>query len=368
MNVVILTGRFGEGHYSAAVAVEEELRRKMPEDNIEVIDVVQYVFPRSCKLIYKVFNYLVNKCSRVYNLFCKITERDSHIPLRHIIAYKVEKLLYSYEADMVIVTVPIFAKYVAEYKKKTKSTIPLYTYITDITVRDEWIADTMEMYFVGGEDAKKALLAKGISEKCIRISGIPVKQAFHETKDYYYLSWERELLIMGGGLGLIPRWRELLCKVSQMKQVHITIITGHNERLLKTIQQEFPQYKYPQIDAIGYTDKVDQYMKQADLILTKPGGITTFEAIYCQTPLFILRPFLTQEIGNANYIANNNIGYVVWSNYQDYITEIKQLLEDRDRLQVMQRNMRALRTQFEAVSPYEIDYKKEGEDLCKLCS
>ena len=92
---------------------------------------------------------------------------------------------------------------------------------------------------------------------------------------------------MGGGLGLIPRAEELLSALDAASDLHVTVITGQNESLRRELTKSYPSF-----EVIGFTQKVAQYMARADLLLTKAGGITTFEAIHTGTPMCLLRPFL----------------------------------------------------------------------------
>ena len=80
------------------------------------------------------------------------------------------------------------------------------------------------------------------------------------------------------------------------------------------------------LQLFGYTNEVYKYIEKAELIITKPGGITLFEAIYSKTPIFVLRPFLSQEIGNAKFIEKNEIGTVVWDKSENTTQDILNLL------------------------------------------
>lgn len=84
---------------------------------------------------------------------------------------------------------------------------------------------------------------------------------------------------MGGGLGLLPSSEALLRTLNSQEEIEATVICGHNEKMLAMVRE-----KYPAIAAVGYTDQVDKYMGEADLLVTKAGGLTTFEAIAAGTP------------------------------------------------------------------------------------
>ena len=74
MNILILTGRFGMGHYSAAEAIKQELLLTNADENVTIIDIMDYIAPALGDFIYKDFNFLVSKCSKLYNFLNEITE------------------------------------------------------------------------------------------------------------------------------------------------------------------------------------------------------------------------------------------------------------------------------------------------------
>lgn len=356
MNILILTGRFGMGHCSAAEALRQEILLKEPEAKVDVVDIIDYMLPGCNNIIYGGFNFMVSKCSGVYNFLNKVSEKCSRAPFKRAFIKKVEELLKTFEPKLIISTLPVCSQYISAYKSMRYCTIPLHTYITDITAHEEWIAQNTDMYFVGSKSTKNILISKGVPAEKIVISGIPVKPAFRNNSVNRKKQSTKEVLIMGGGLGLIPSSEMLLKRLSENKSIHITIITGKNQKLFSKIKKEFPE-----IEVVGYTSKVYEYMRKANIVITKSGGITTFEAINCQTPLYVIKPFLSQELGNAQYIESLNIGRVLWSENTDAAEDILSLIENKKLLSKMQDNMRKLRTHLDQRSPLSFCRYKGGE-------
>ena len=342
MNIIILTGRFGMGHIKAAEAIKEQLEAENPNTSVEIIDFIDYMFPALSKGIYKTFNFMVSRCSGLYNAINKAAGKNSGVPMKLTFIRRIDKLIKEHHADAIVVAFPVCSQYISSYKRMRRCQIPLYTYITDITAHEEWIAPGTDKYFVGDESTKNALLSKGVSGDRVVVSGIPVRRCFFQESEEQ--NGCREILIMGGGLGLIPSSEEFLQKLSRQTDVHITVITGKNEKLRKTLSEKFPQ-----MNIIGYTDKVSAYMRQADLLVTKAGGITTFEAIAAGTPLYIIKPFLEQEFGNAKYIEGNNIGRVLWDRQADEAEDILELVNDRKLLGDMKKNMETISEAFQHI-------------------
>lgn len=336
MNILILTGRFGMGHIKAAEAIKEQIITENPSCNVEIIDFIEYMFPAISKGIYRGFNFLVSRCSGLYNAINKAAGKNSGVPMKLTFTKRIDRLLEEHKADAVVVAFPVCSQYISSYKRMRRSSIPLYTYITDITAHEEWIAPGTDKYFVGDITTKNALLSKGVSEDKIAVSGIPVRRAFYGIgkEEVSEKEGKKEVLIMGGGLGLIPSSERFLHRLSARSDIRVTVITGKNEKLRRELSEKFPK-----LNIIGYTEHVDRYMQRADLLVTKAGGITTFEAIASETPIYIIKPFLEQEFGNAKYIEGHNIGRVLWDVNADEASDILRLIDDNSLLNTMKKNM-----------------------------
>lgn len=135
---------------------------------------------------------------------------------------------------------------------------------------------------------------------------------------------------MGGGLGIMPELNDILCTLHEMPGVKTTVITGKNQKLYETWKG-----CYDDIEVHGYVDQIGEFMRKADLVITKAGGITLFEILHSQVPMFIIRPFLEQEIVNARYAQKKGFARVVWDKKEDFAVELRKLLEDSRELEKM---------------------------------
>lgn len=341
--ILILTGNFGMGHRCVAEAIRQQLAAMHIHAQIQVLDLMDALFPNSSALMYRGFAQMVHYCPSLYNQLNRITGRCSTLPMQSWIADKMKELLK--DAEIVVSTFPLCAQFAAMYKRKYHASIALYTYITDIGAQDEWIVPDTDLYFVGAQETKLDLLYKGVAPHRIHVCGIPVRQDFLHPVGQAR-GGKTEILLMGGGLGLLPSAEDCLSILSRCDSVHVTVITGKNQALYDTLR-----VKYPEITVIGYTEQVAQYMQRADVLVTKSGGATTFEAIHSETPLYILQPFLVQEFANARYIEQHRIGCVAWKKSQTIAQDILALAQDSSRLHEMKRNMHALKQSWEEICP-----------------
>ena len=346
------------GHVKCAEAIAEEIYASRPDASVTTVDVMDYLFPHLSKAIYKGFSLLVTKLPGMYNHLNRAAGKHAGVPMKNTIAAKLDRLIAETQPDLIISNLPVCSKYISAYKELRVCTVPLFTYITDITVHDEWIADKTDLYFVGDESTGNVLISKGVSAEKIVVSGIPVKRVFKSAfKDGTLKDQEKadtgthtkkRLLIMGGGLGLVPGGSRLLKRLNEETCFEVTLITGKNRSLEKRARR-----KYENINVVGFTDKIADYMAAADLVLTKPGGITTFEAIASRTPMYIADPFLEQEMGNARFIESKNIGRVVWSRDCDVASDIINFLKDTALIDTMKENMAKLCQSFSCPNPMQ---------------
>ncbi len=343
MNVLILSGRFGFGHNSVAEALRGDIRKINDDINIEVVDLIEYLYPEVSELVYKTFDTVVKRYHDIFNIFYKLTEEleiDMKIKGSKVIR-KIEKLLEVNKPDLIISTLPICAQTMSQYKSKTSITIPLVTCVTDLSLHTEWIAPNTDYYLVPSIEIKDILVERGLKEKNIYVVGVPVRQDFRREVTKELTGRAKNVLIMGGGLGLLPNMDKMLKDLNILTAVKKTIITGRNQKAFK----KFTNAKYTNTEVIGYTDKIFDYMVESDLIITKAGGVTLFEAIHTETPLFVITPFLEQEKLNAEFIERENIGRVIWDEDTSN-DELIELIFNADELKIMRDNIKRVKNEF----------------------
>jgi UDP-N-acetylglucosamine:LPS N-acetylglucosamine transferase len=341
MRILVLTGKFGMGHISAAEAVKEELEKGRDDVTTDVVDLVEYLFPAWSKLIYSGFDLIAGKFNKLYNALNCVDGRSASMPLKAWFIERFQCLLDEHEPDILVSTWPVGSRYIGAYKNITGNEIPYITCITDISSHSEWISDSTNAYIAGDEISKSELSSKGVPAERIFVGGVPVRQAFkQEGKEKYGCA--KEILIMGGGLGLIPGIEDMLEQIEKIEGLHTTVITGLNEKMREELTG-----KYLNTTVLGYTDNVAAFMKKADLIITKAGGITLFESIYTETPMLVIDPFMEQEKNNAAYIERHGIGKVMRRKNDDLTDTLREILDQNGEHEKMVRNMRAIKYKIE---------------------
>ena len=346
MKIIIMSGKFGMGHMTTALAIKQQIDYYKLDIDVEIIDWMNYVSPKLAEKYYSLFTLIVNKGSRLYNIRYRFLEnkRTNQKPeLSTYFKWHFMKLIKQKNPDLIISTIPICSQIVSLYKEKEGSTIPLITCVTDITGHSEWISKNTDIYMVGSPSVKEKFITKGVSPDKIFVTGIPTRLEFIKNvtvrKEKIY-NLQKKILIMGGGLGILPVDLEFYDTLDNLTDFEVTIITGKNEKLYHQLTA-----KYKNIKILGYIHNIYDYMKQSDVVITKPGGVTTFEAINTEVPIIALHPYLQQEIHNAEFIKEMNIGAVIYGYGMNCVDEIIKLL-DRDQLDYYRYNIKRVKKLF----------------------
>lgn len=356
MEILILTGKFGMGHWSAALSIQEQLEREGHQ--AQVVDFFAYALPETAPALYRGFNLLVTYGGGIYNLFHRMKRNaEGEVPLASQFTRRLAGLLAVTRPDVVVSTHPVCSGVVARYKAERTSALPLVTCVTDITSHSKWIHPGTDRYLVAGEDVKTALVRKGVDAERVTVTGIPVRAQF--SSELRRMDGPRQLLIMGGGLGLMPRKDSFYEALNALPGVHTTILTGKNQKLYDRLAG-----KYENIEVVAFTDRVYEYMGRAHLMLSKPGGITTFEAIAAQLPMLAWEPFLEQERENARFLVAHGLGRVVPKDEEDCLAAIRACIHDDVLLERMSAAMGEMNTALRRQAIGLVIRQLAGQEVC----
>ncbi|MBP7217091.1 MAG: galactosyldiacylglycerol synthase, partial [Candidatus Omnitrophica bacterium] len=253
---------------------------------------------------------------------------------------KLKNLFDRFQPDIVACSQAFPCGMVADYKKTYQSNLPLIAVLTDFVPHDYWIYDTINAYVVPSQEIGDRLVQKGIPQEKIKPFGIPFDPKFNipVAKEPVLASLglaenATTILIMGGGQGLGPIQTILDSLNLVSGNVQYIIITGTNKKLFNVLQKKVKTF--PRKTALlPFASNVNELMAAADIIITKPGGITTAEALTKHLPMIIVQPIPGQEENNTRFLTQKKAALRV----EDPSTiheAIEQLLRDPQQLNTM---------------------------------
>ena len=213
--------------------------------------------------------------------------------------------------DVVVCTHAFPTGAMAEYKRMFDDAPPVVGIVTDFAVHAFWMHDNVEGYCVATEAMRDAMIARGVRSSRIVVSGIPVDARFARTeesaaslRDRLGLPKDRYLaLMMGGGLGFGPMERMLHSLEGLDAPLAAVVIAGRNSRMERRVLAAAETVNYP-VRVLRFVDNVYDYMHAADAFVTKPGGLSTAEALAAEVPMVLCKPLPGQEERNARILTD----------------------------------------------------------------
>ena len=371
--VLICSASVGGGHVRAAEAIGLALKELAPDTMVKNIDVLEYAW-WSFRWLYKRGYFgLVNSAPALYAALYDYMDR----PRRHDPSWsdgvrkwwerlnmgRYFKLLHGEQWDFIVHTHYLSAEVLCWPRHKGKIKIPQCVVTTDFDTHRLWAAEPTEHYFTGNEDAGLYLQSFGVSADKISVTGVPIHPVFSSLLDRKAclasqgLTGDRPVILqLAGGFGLGPIEGIFHALLTVETPIELVVVAGHNEAAKKKLEAiEVPERHKVRI--IGFTTKIHELMAVADLVVSKPGGLTTSEALACGAAMAIVNPIPGQEVRNADYLLENGAAVKV-NNTFTLARKVGALLADRSRLEALKQNAKRLGRPKAAydIARYVLDY------------
>jgi len=341
--ILIISSDTGGGHRSAAQAIAEGLEKLRHGDSsvVRIVRAVEESHHLTDKLV-NVYNWtLRNKQHWMKYVYWAINrfrpETRKFIQNRGMRYLKIhfEKWCPHIVVSVHPLTQHVFGRILRELK--LTSQIPLVTIVTDPCYGfwRGWACDDVSLYLVANEEARRQLIDYGVPSEKIKISGLPLHPKFCEVDETVAQNARRAfgldpnkftIFVNAGwvGGGNIPKiFKEL---VRGELDVQAIFLAGKNEELRKEAVEIASRAKFP-VKVIGYSDQVETLMQSANVMISKLGGLTTFEALACRLPIIAdaTTPPMPQEAGTVQLIAKRGAG-ILLEKASDIVPTIQSLI------------------------------------------
>ncbi|MDQ3713388.1 MAG: glycosyltransferase [Acidobacteriota bacterium] len=351
--VLILSAAVGAGHLRAAEAVEKAFKQLGAAEEIRNIDVLNYTNPLFRRLYGKAYIDMVNTMPEVlgwmYDSLDKPWQNERRrLALDRLNTQPLIKLLKDYKPDIAVCTHFLPAEIISWLKGKGKINFPQAIVVTDFDVHALWLCHQYEQYFVAMTETRIHLEKLGIPPEKITVSGIPIDPVFAEVKDKFEMrekyGLEKDkltILVSAGGFG-VGNIKHLLQALSELETpAQVLAICGRNEELkikLEKLSVEELNNQTVSFKPIGYTTAMDEYMSASDLIVGKPGGLTTSEALAKNLIFVVVNPIPGQEERNSDHLLEQGCA-IRCNNLPTLAYKIDALVKDKERFELMKQNV-----------------------------
>ena len=381
--VLIMSASTGGGHNRAARAIKEELTNKSIDGitiDCEIIDSLKIVNGTMDKLISRGYEKSAKYTPKAWGGVYKLTESNlisrnefKDNPLTSLISRKLKKLIEVKKPDLIIGTHPFPMIALSTLKKHSQlsknnelSTFtesfhkyyqnldipPLITVLTDYTTHSAYIQNEIDYYIAGHEYVKELLIEDGIEAEKIKPYGIPVEKSFLTNRSRETVLSELNLdpnkftvLLMGGSFGAGSIKDTLSELISIDRDFQIIVITGRNKSLKEKLEKNLMSHEQSidkNICVLGFTDKMNDLLSAVDILVSKPGGLTTTESLLKEVPMIVPYFIPGQEEENLDFLSNCGASLRTSKKYTLSII-LKVLIDNPDRIEMTKENIRSIK-------------------------
>ena len=381
--VLIMSASTGGGHNRAARAIKEELESRTIDNmsiECEIVDSLKLVNNTMDKVISRGYEKSALYTPKAYGSVYRFSETTiasknefKTNPLTSLMARKFKHLLNESTPDLIIGTHPFpmialstlkknnnihsLSRSESFYKSTKVDIPPMISVLTDYTTHSTWIQNEIDYYIVGHEYVKELLVYEGVDSEKVKAFGIPVEKSFLSHRDRETVLTELGLspekltvLLMGGsfGAGNIKETLEDLITID--RDFQILVITGRNEHLKDKLSKMLDSTIHNKnICLLGYTNKMNDILASIDVLISKPGGLTTTEALLNDVPMIVPYFIPGQEEENLDFLTNCGAALRTTKKYSLPVL-LKVLIEDPSRLDNLRKNIKSIRKFDSAVN------------------
>lgn len=370
MKILIFYASYGGGHLNAAKSIKEYIDINYTNCKTELVDCMKYVNKPIEAITTAAYRELAKKMPWAWG---KIYDDSQSGPLAHIssrsnqiFAIKLLTLLREKNPDLIISTHPFGSQMCGYLKRKGKISSKIATIMTDFAPHDQWIVEneSVNYFFVAHDKMKEYLVNKGIPNKKVFSTGIPISLRFLNTYDRTKIlkqldlkDGKKNILLFGGGefgLGRETTLEVFDNLINNFNDIQVIAISGKNKKMKEEFEKIVTENsKQKNVTILSFTDNIPEIMSVCDLVISKPGGLTTSESLASNLPMIIINPIPGQEEENAKFLENNGVG--IWIRKDSTSLDVlKSVINNPETLLKMKENTKKLAK------------KHSTENICKI--
>ena len=313
--VLLITGSFGNGHIQVSNNLKDEFKKNYSSDVLIVeSDLFLEAHPNLTPILKEMYLYSFSYFRDIYGYLYYAGKRHKNMSSYRYFSYNyLRKLVEKESPDIIVSVFPTPALSLLE-----STDIPIVNIVTDYYYHKSWLTKNAYRYFVANEDSKMAFVEAGVNSDKVKVFGIPINTNFDEKVDKK--SWYEEnnlllnkktILLSAGAFGVTNNFEDVISNIMDIGNLQVVIICGKNNQFKMRLEKNFEGKK--DIEIIGYTNDMREWMQTSDVLITKAGGVIISEALASTIPLILLNPVPGQERENAKYFERNGLAKIAYT-------------------------------------------------------
>lgn len=369
MKILLLSITAGQGHHQTAKAIAQYFE-KNGHEAIQ-LDCYEYLSPPLKEAVSGGYLVSTKYVPQLWGKFYAFMEKyDEYDPIvkgaNHLMSRSLLKYIDDCRPDAVICT-HVFACMLMTYIKRKRPDMVSVGILTDFRLHPYFECTDLDYYVIPNEYLVYSVCEKGIPKEKILPFGIPIMEKFmvkrdkEKTREELQIENNKTILVMGGSMGF-GNMTKTLKNIDKLDlDFQIVVVCGNNKKLYKKINRTDFKHK---IYNFGYVSNVDLLMDGSDCIITKPGGLTTSEALSKELPLILSKPIPGQEDRNSEFLLNFGCAMKI-SKTLSAEEIVYQFFSNDEKRENMVNNIRLIKKPNAVKDLYDfiLNLKKDGEEI-----
>lgn len=350
--IVCFHAGIGYGHTKGSQAIAEAIKFLNTGVRVEVLDCLDFSSSIRAWLTKNLYLFTVKNFPRLWERLYSSKGRFHRLSLcfsRFLMVRSLRKRLGRFLGDNPIASVictHFFAPAaLVKLREKKGFDFKIFVAITDYDAHPFWSMPGVDGYFVANDTAKKRLMKVDVPRELVKVNGVPIEMKYMRwrprdlARRKLGLSRRREgVLVVGGGDGLGPIYKLVEGLDRRLKDALILVVCGKNERLRRRLEDYTPVGDN-EIKLYGFVDYMDMMYDACDLVVTKPGGVTSAELLAKGVPVVSMEIFGGQERRNLEYLHHSG-GLFEVGDVEEGVERVAELLPRKKYLAKLKRRMR----------------------------
>lgn len=323
--VLFISLAAGAGHVQAAIALEKNAAKFFPNLTTAHLEMSEYLPSLYRAGLVDSYHSITKKSPRFWSYIYTMSNNErftrwaaaAAAPAKFMGASDFYRAIEEFAPDHIICTNSVPAYFLASPPPGVRISAPISVVVTDYSLHWYWVQPNVQYYFVATEAIRRQLMREAnINPAHVIVSGIPVEPIWYEAADRAVLATKHKLrldrpiiLALSGGHGLIDL-TTIVTQLEKIKQpVTIVAVAGKNDALRQKLLA-LPKSQH-ELHILGWTNDMPDLVRLSDIVISKPGGLTTTECLVAERPLIAVHPIPGQEEANARFITTNGLGLTI---------------------------------------------------------